>query len=216
MPPSDFDRAYWPCGLQLSHLLLIVPYSYHSVIKVDNYILSMYYSVMSLREALLGLMCDHPKHGYQLKKDYERMATPLNIGQIYTTLDRLVRNGLVEEAPPLDQEKTVERRHLYRLTKQGHETSMSWFFEPPTRSRSATSDVSEKVLTATRSGAINPLEVVRAQRLFLLEELRVWRNTEDAHALIDKLAAEWKASHIEAELSWLDRAEEALLSEAKK
>ena len=58
---------------------------------------------MPVREGLLALLADGPRNGYQLKVDFEAATGgvwPLNFGQVYTTLDRLARDGLVSRAEP--------------------------------------------------------------------------------------------------------------------
>src|SRR5262245_58821703 len=119
-------------------------------------------------------MTSEPKYGYQLKAEYEAVASPprpLNVGQVYTTLDRLVRDGLVEAA-----EAAVvggdERRRPYQLTPAGRAEALAWFFDPPVRPRSLSSDVAEKVLVAMEADDVGALDVVRAQRARLVDELR--------------------------------------------
>ena len=178
----------------------------------------MYNGRVGVRETLLALMADQPKHGYQLKTEYETVAAPqrpLNIGQVYTTIERLVRDGLVEKASPSAASDSDERRRPYRLTREGRSTAHDWFFGAPLRPRSASSDVSEKVLVAIQTEEVDPAEVVRAQRELLVEELRDLRHLPKPEDLVDGLAADWKASQIEGELAWLDRAEEHLRQPAR-
>ncbi|CUU53592.1 Virulence activator alpha C-term [Parafrankia irregularis] len=59
---------------------------------------------MSVRNGLLALLAERPMYGYQLRAEFEARTGstwPLNIGQVYTTLRRLERDGLVvgERAP---------------------------------------------------------------------------------------------------------------------
>ena len=73
---------------------------------------------MSVRHALLALLSEGPKYGMQLKEEYEGAtgdAWPLNVGQVYTTLQRLERDGLVESNDAGDD----ERQRDYRITARG-------------------------------------------------------------------------------------------------
>ena len=73
---------------------------------------------MSVRHALLGLLSDGPKYGLQLKDEYEGATGevwPLNVGQVYTTLQRLERDGLVES----DDAGAEEPQKAFRITAAG-------------------------------------------------------------------------------------------------
>ena len=182
-------------------------------LPLDLRIRRMHTEYVGVREVLLALMGDRPKHGYQLKREYEMVvgsARPLNVGQVYTTIDRLVRDGLVEEADSGPGSAAEARRRSYRLTGAGRDAARAWFFEPPTRPLHVLSDAAERVLAAVRVGGVDPLEVVHAQRVHLLEVLREWRRTPVADGLPAELGADWWATRIEGELAWLDRTEARL------
>jgi DNA-binding PadR family transcriptional regulator len=77
---------------------------------------------MSVRSGLMALLAEGEKYGAQLRSEFETRTGgtwPLNVGQVYTTLDRLVRDGLVESAGEPD----AEGRIAYRLTRAGHAES---------------------------------------------------------------------------------------------
>jgi DNA-binding PadR family transcriptional regulator len=172
----------------------------------------MHNAPVGVRETLLALLDAEPKYGYQLKAEYDVVASPqkpLNVGQVYTTLERLVRDGLVEEVALVDA--ADDRRRPYRLTARGHTEVRVWFFEPPARPRTMSSDVAEKVIIAAVTDDVDALDVVRAQRARLIDELRPLRRLGHLGGdLPDELATDWKASLIEGELGWLDRAEDRL------
>src|SRR5690242_15638988 len=94
---------------------------------------------MAVREAMLTLLTAGPRHGYQLKAEFEQTVTApgsLNTGQVYTTLDRLVRDGLVEETE-LDEPAADERRRPFALTAAGRHVAEDWLLAaPPTTDRS--------------------------------------------------------------------------------
>src|SRR5688572_32576416 len=90
---------------------------------------------MAVREGLLVLLSDGPRHGYGLKSAFEQATGgvwPLNVGQVYTTLERLERDGLVEPAGSDDGQRS------WRLTDDGRDELGEWWWavpgeEPPPR-----------------------------------------------------------------------------------
>ena len=63
---------------------------------------------MSIRHGLLALLAQEPMYGAQLRSEFESRTGgtwPLNVGQVYTTLSRLERDGLVEAAGGADGEE---------------------------------------------------------------------------------------------------------------
>jgi len=84
---------------------------------------------MSVRHALLALLSDGPKYGMQLRDEYEAATGdvwPLNVGQVYTTLQRLDRDGLVDS----DGAAEDERQKRYRITAQGETELAGWLRAP--------------------------------------------------------------------------------------
>ena len=82
---------------------------------------------VSVKFGLLALLAEAPTHGYQLKTDFERRTAnqwALNIGQVYTTLQRLERDGLVEAIG------TDGDRNEYRITPDGRRQLDEWFVSP--------------------------------------------------------------------------------------
>src|SRR3982751_5358138 len=92
---------------------------------------------MAVREGLLALLEEGPRHGYQLKSEFESATGgvwPLNVGQVYTTLDRLERDGLVAQATSA----TGGAQKRYELPAAGREELSAWWSlvpadEPPPR-----------------------------------------------------------------------------------
>ena len=77
---------------------------------------------MSVRHALLALLSEGPKYGLQLRQEFEDRTGevwPLNVGQVYTTLQRLERDGLVDA----DDDGAGPQR-IFSLTTAGAESSI--------------------------------------------------------------------------------------------
>src|SRR5947208_15504267 len=95
------------------------------------YLLSRYSQDPVLKFALLGLLAKESRHGYDLKRAFERLlggTWPINIGQIYTTLTRLERDGLVT-AETVTQTSVPDRK-VYSLTPAGHDALAEWLAQP--------------------------------------------------------------------------------------
>ncbi len=86
---------------------------------------------MSIKHALLGILAERPRHGYDLKRAFEDKVGDfwsLNYGQIYTTLERLHKNGLVEYED-IEQSDKPDKK-IYRVTKAGMEEFQEWRVRP--------------------------------------------------------------------------------------
>ena len=167
---------------------------------------------MSIRQGLLALLVDGPRHGYQLRQEFETRtgATwPLNIGQVYTTLGRLVRDDLVEVAG--DGE---ESQKLYAITPRGREVLDEWFATPvelPDRPRD---ELAIKLAMAAVTDGVDVAKVVQAQRSATVRALQDYARLK-AHASADAdigwlLVLDSLAFQAEAEIRWLDVCEQRL------
>src|SRR6478609_8426351 len=116
---------------------------------------------MSVRHALLALLSEGPKYGLQLRHEFEERTGevwPLNVGQVYTTLQRLERDGLVasdgmsEEGP----------QKSYRITPEGAEELAGWLRTPPNLSSPPRDELVIKVLIALRVPGVDVYEVMQA------------------------------------------------------
>lgn len=172
---------------------------------------------MAVREGLLTLLSAGPQHGYQLKAELEATtaaAKPINIGQIYTTLDRLSRDGFVEEVGAAATDETTDsRRRPYRLTPDGRDALDRWFSAVPSVAEPLTrSDLVDKVMLALAASSVDALAVVRAQREGLVARLQaVRREQRTADGLARQLVIDADAARLEADIGWLDRCEERFL-----
>jgi DNA-binding PadR family transcriptional regulator len=129
---------------------------------------------MSVREGLLALLADGPRNGHQLKVGFEGATGgvwPLNVGQVYTTLDRLARDGLVERATP----DGAEAGKRYELTASGREALAAWWALVPADEPPPRDELMLKVLFASTRGAGHGMRVLTEQRTALLAHLQAHR-----------------------------------------
>ena len=161
---------------------------------------------MSIRQSLLAILELGPCYGYQLRLEFERRTaarSPLNVGQVYATLERLERDGLVVKHEP------DEAGHVYyAITDEGRAAARAWLADPvpaPARDELA----AKLALSLTLPGA-DPALLIAAQRALATASLA----RADEHAtLAERLVADAHRFAAEAELLWLDSCER-LLAEA--
>jgi DNA-binding PadR family transcriptional regulator len=197
----------------------------------------MHTAYVSVRLGLLALLDDADMYGYQLKSAFESHTGgvwPLNIGQVYTTLARLERDGLVATSEREPASEAGDDRHrVYSITARGRRVLADWFAESPADGPPPRDELIAKVLLAVAGGVDRALEVVTAQRTALFatlqarrRALRAARSDADAaeadnggtngdaetDALAAALVQDALVVRAEAELRWLDQCEARLLS----
>lgn len=165
---------------------------------------------MSVRNGLLALLDEGPSHGYQLKTAFEERtgeAWMVNIGQIYTTLQRLERDGLVAAAVGDDD----AGRHPYRLTGAGRAALGEWFDTPVVASPPPRDELAVKVLLAVAATDVDVGAVIQRQRTAAVEQLQAYTRQK---ASIDPVAdlplallLDSLVLKTEAEIRWLDACE---------
>jgi DNA-binding PadR family transcriptional regulator len=166
-----------------------------------------------LKFALLGLLAQEPRHGYDLKNAFEAVlggTWPLNIGQIYTTLGRLERDGLVEsEVVPQD---LLPDRKVYSLTKDGREALDRWLAEPTVGSIRLKDEFFIKLLVHRLSRSDGTLALIWKQRQVYMQTLAQLTalRTDPSLDPATTLLMEGAILHVEADLFWLDLCEEKL------
>jgi DNA-binding PadR family transcriptional regulator len=163
-----------------------------------------------MRFPLLALLANGPAHGYELKTAMEQrfgaVLGPLNAGQVYTTLARLQRDGLVDDDAVAQNGRPNKR--VYRLTADGQAELDRWV-EDATPSPRLKDDFFIKLVLARAAGIADPLALIDRQRGAYLQALR---ELDDVAAQTDgdstaALLVEGAALHLEADLKWLDLCE---------
>ena len=176
---------------------------------------------MSVRNALLGLLAQKPRHGYELHSAFEAVVGgernwDVKPAQIYTTLTRLEEGGFVMEEG-VEQGGGPEKR-IYGITPAGREALSQWF-KVGVALEHHRDEFFLKLLLAIASGEANPRQVLQTQRSKLYQDLHAvtaQRNKTDAkRALAQVLLMDKIIMHIEADLRWLDMIE-ARLEDVKR
>lgn len=169
---------------------------------------------MSVKHGMLALLERLPMHGYQLHVEFERSTGstwPLNTGQVYTTLSRLERDGLVEGGGHDDDQGRV----VYRITEAGSAELARWFGTAVAPSDRPRDELAVKVALALSTPGVDVRAVVQVQRnavLRHLQELTRLKAVADEHA--DSawlLVLDAMIFRSEAEMRWLDHSEVRLL-----
>ncbi len=170
---------------------------------------------MSVRQSLLAILDQGPCYGYQLRAEFDRRTGstwPLNVGQIYNTLDRLERDGLAAKG------ETDERGHVYwEITDAGSAEVASWLASPVERGQGTRDELAIKLAVAATLPGVDVADVIRTQRRASLARLHALRSTEytgpDAggpQELAWSLVADSMVFAAEAEVRWLDHTEQRL------
>jgi DNA-binding PadR family transcriptional regulator len=171
---------------------------------------------MSVRWGLLALLGERPMYGYQLRQEFEARTGgtwPLNIGQVYTTLSRLARDGLVEE-----RDRQEDGAVVYALTPQGGEEVSRWWVTPVDRTAPARDELAIKLALAVTAHGVDVAAVVQRQRAesmrALQEYTRLKARAADPDAREDVawlLVLDSLVFAAEAEVRWLDHVEQRLV-----
>jgi DNA-binding PadR family transcriptional regulator len=164
---------------------------------------------MSVRHALLALLSEGPKYGLRLREEFEAgtgEVWPLNIGQVYTTLQRLERDGLVESDDD-DERDSPQKR--FRITGNGSAELAGWLRTPPDMSSPPRDELVIKVLVALRVPGTDVREVIQAHRRYLVELMQRWTRIKEAEGgdLALALAVDAELFRLDAVVRWLDAAD---------
>nr|WP_203624962.1 PadR family transcriptional regulator [Streptomyces sp. SID9913] len=163
---------------------------------------------------LLALLARGPAHGYELKQDLEQLlgsAYPQpNVGQIYVTLGRLEKSGLIE-GEDVEQSSRPNKK-VYHLTDAGREALAAWFEDTADEPR-VRDEFFMKLALAPQSGATDQITLINKQRrqyLNTMRELSRLAAAEDRDNRIAHLLIEGAMLHLQADLDWLERCQEEL------
>ncbi len=183
---------------------------------------------MSVRLGLLALLAESPMYGAQLRAEFEARTGgtwPLNIGQVYTTLGRLERDGLVVQEGGPD----AEGRIAYALTGAGRAEVETWWTSPVDRGSTPRDELVIKLALAVTAPGVDVAAVVQTQRTASLRHLRDLtrlkqqaldgereKGSMERTELAWVLVLENLIFTAEGEVRWLDHVEARLAREAAR
>lgn len=164
---------------------------------------------MSIKHSILAMLLEGPRYGYQLRSEFEDRTGgtwPLNIGQVYTTLDRLDRDGFIE-----NKGDDGEGHVIYQLTEKGEAEAQQWFESPVERNSLPRNELAIKIALALTVPGVDVSAVIQVQRSASIRSLQEFnRLRRSADSQLDTAWLLVLDSHIfaaEAEVRWLDHAE---------
>jgi DNA-binding PadR family transcriptional regulator len=165
---------------------------------------------MSVRHALLALLSEGPKYGFQLRQEFEATTGdvwPLNVGQVYTTLQRLERDELIESD---DREGETGAQKVFHITDAGQKELDTWFETPPDMTEPPRDELVIKVLAALRVPRVSVSDVIQAHRRYLVELMQQWTRLKEDEADVDvtfALVVDAELYRLDSVVRWLDSAE---------
>lgn len=166
-----------------------------------------------MRMPLLALLAKEPAHGYELKTQLEQIfgeayPTP-SIGQIYVTLQRLERDGMVRGQEVI--QSTRPNKRVYELTESGREAVIGWI-DSTSEGPRVRDEFFMKLTLSQLSGASDRLGLINRQRRYYLAQLRSLSELAlAAEGRIPRLLIEGALLHLQADLDWLQRCQEELV-----
>jgi DNA-binding PadR family transcriptional regulator len=173
---------------------------------------------MAVRHAVLGLLSTKAMHGYELKTKFDRVTGgfwQLNFGQIYSTLDRLEREGLVERVP--EASNGDAERKIFRITVKGRSRLDEWVLRPVAHARALRDDLFVRLLFCDRSSSDQLLRMVARHRdVYELEMRKLSKRKTQLQKLaleerfVTDLLIDAALFHAKSELRWLFHVEEKL------
>lgn len=167
---------------------------------------------MSIRHALLALLTEGPKYGLQLRDEFESNTGevwPLNVGQVYTTLQRLERDGLIES----DGVDEAGPHKSFRITAGGAAELDTWLRTPPDLSSPPRDELVIKVLVAIRVPGVEVRDVIQSHRRHVVELMQEWtRVKRDAgvNEVTLPLVVDAELFRLDSVIRWLDAADARL------
>ncbi|HEY9372936.1 PadR family transcriptional regulator [Streptomyces sp.] len=177
---------------------------------------------MSIRHGLLALLERGPRYGSQLRTEFESrtgQTWPLNVGQVYTTLNRLERDGLVAQGGEDDAGHA-----LWTITDGGRDELSSWFAQPVDRTSPARDELAIKLAMAVGAPGVDIRAVIQSQRRHTVKAMQDYtrlkrqaieaveaRRSGERDDVAWLLVLEQLIFQTEAEARWLDHCEARLI-----
>ncbi|MDF2627907.1 MAG: putative transcriptional regulator [Symbiobacteriaceae bacterium] len=172
---------------------------------------------LAVKHGILGILAGRPCHGYELKTEFDNLTAglwELNVGQIYSTLERMVKDGLVESYA---DEGPGEDRKMYRVTQDGLKDLETWLSRPPLKARPLRDELYVRLGLLVEKDLAATLDLLDSQRrvyhLQMAELTRQKIGVVRAHGP-DRVRREMMLDsalfHVEADLKWIENCEARL------
>ena len=165
-----------------------------------------------MRYPILGLLASGHSHGYDMKRAFDEQFgsvwPPVNIGQVYITLSRLERDGLIKSKQV--KQSSRPNKKVYELTEQGKAALEEWVREA-SLDKKVRDDFFMKLVLARLAGVAEPTELIAQHRhgyLQALKDLGELARSDDRDGEEARLLVEGTILHLEADLRWLDLCEQ--------
>jgi DNA-binding PadR family transcriptional regulator len=164
---------------------------------------------VSVRHALLALLTEGPKYGLQLRQEFEARTGevwPLNVGQVYTTLQLLERDGLVESDDAGDEGP----QKGFRITEAGEGELFDWLRTPPDMTSPPRDELVIKVLVALRMPGVDVRDVIQVHRRYVVQLMQQYTRLKDDAPDDDvglALVVDAELFRLDAVVRWLDAAD---------
>jgi len=169
---------------------------------------------MSISMSILSILDDGPSYGQRVKNEFETRTGgiwPLNVGQVYTTMDRLERDGLIRRTAA--GSPAMSAQNVYAVTDEGRAYLKTWFSTNTLVGAPARDELVLKVVMAARHPGVETSQVIQAERKGALQQLqeytRIKSGSEESDLgwtfLLDSLIFQ-----MESRVRWLDACEERL------
>ena len=164
---------------------------------------------MSVRHALLALLSEGPSYGLQLRQEFESRTGdvwPLNVGQVYTTLQRLERDGLVDS----NDDGGDGPQKGFHITTDGQAELDNWLRTPPDLSSPPRDELVIKVLVALKLPGVDVYQVIQLHRRYLVELMQQWTRLKEDESRFDlnfALVVDAELFRLDSLIRWLDMAD---------
>jgi DNA-binding PadR family transcriptional regulator len=169
---------------------------------------------VSVRHAVLALLTEGPKYGLKLRQEFEERTGevwPLNVGQVYTTLHRLERDGLVES----DGDTADGPQKTFRITAAGQSELDEWLRSPPDMSSPPRDELVIKVLVARRLRGVDVHELLQVHRRYVVQLMQQYTRLKEYESddVGVALVVDAELFRLDAVVRWLDAADARLRRE---
>ncbi|MCB8815455.1 PadR family transcriptional regulator [Desulfosporosinus shakirovi] len=179
---------------------------------------------MPVKHAILGILKEAPRHGYELKSIFDARIGNfwnLNYGQIYTTLDRLDKEGLVSGTE--EEQSFRPDKKVYDISPQGVRELERWLQEPATKPRALRDELFIKLVFISRENPELALQLLERQTQIYMEQMRELTETKyrlskggiNRENMMTDLLTDAALYHAEADVRWLSHVEAKILEYAK-